>query len=265
MIYYPTSLSYLLRRVFSRFGSALPEAMKLAFFPAIGSGIFNHYYSVNLEDSSSKGFATSLVSGALRDVRGVWGSFIFFVGFLIVFRTNQAYNRFSEGLAALTAMKAQWVSSCGLISAFVKASSGHNIIKEQIVPGAAQDDIVCSDENNLKSAATGLGIKNTTRSSSDGSSFLQLYARLLSMLHAAALRELEASALKLGPSAQNQSELLYKWINELIIKEMTDSGCLNDVPEPLVDRVFEALGGGMAAYNEAYKVLSRVLVGSVTL
>merc|ERR1719428_1425978 len=52
----------------------------------------------------------------------VWSSFSVLVGFLIVFRTSQAYNRFWDGCTATHQMRAEWFDACSALVAFCRYS-----------------------------------------------------------------------------------------------------------------------------------------------
>merc|ERR1719265_2055108 len=82
----------------------------------------------------------------------IWGGFSFLVGFLVVFRTSQAYSRFWEGATQTHKMGAEWFDACSSLMAFCKHSD-------------ADREIILKFQN--------------------------LLVRLFSMLHAAALGEIE--------------------------------------------------------------------------
>merc|ERR1712216_321664 len=83
-----------------------------------------------------------------------WTTFSSLVGFLIIFRTSQAYARFWEGCTCAQLMRAEWFDSCSVLVAFCKTSN--------------------ADEKQL-------------------TNFRNLVVRLFSMLHAAALAAVEDS------------------------------------------------------------------------
>merc|ERR1719195_1646595 len=86
----------------------------------------------------------------LRETQA-WSGFSFLVGFLIVFRTSQAYSRFWEGCTASHQMRAEWFDACSSVVSFTKhTKAGPTEVKR----------------------------------------FKELLVRLTSMLHAAALAEL---------------------------------------------------------------------------
>merc|ERR1712048_1306450 len=52
----------------------------------------------------------------------IWGGFSFLVGFLVIFRTSQAYLRFWEGITSATRMSTEFFDSCSALIAFCKTS-----------------------------------------------------------------------------------------------------------------------------------------------
>merc|ERR1719221_1238788 len=54
----------------------------------------------------------------------MWQGFSWVVGFLIVFRTSMAYNRFWEGCTQLYRMRAEWMDACSSVFAFLKYRPG---------------------------------------------------------------------------------------------------------------------------------------------
>jgi len=53
----------------------------------------------------------------------LWGGFSFLVGFLIVFRTSEAYSRFWGGCTATHQMRAEWSDAASAIMSFCKHST----------------------------------------------------------------------------------------------------------------------------------------------
>jgi len=168
----------------------------------------------------------------------VWSSFTFLVGFLVVFRTSHAYNRFWEACASVHKMGAEWFDACSALIAYTKVSKA-----EQVTLIDFQNKVI----------------------------------RLFSLLHAVALAELEdldngaeefevqsfeMEIVDAGAFADEtllairdstcRVELVYQWIQSLIV-EAHDSGIL-DVPAPILTRSFQELSGGMVNFHEAIKV-----------
>lgn len=169
-----------------------------------------------------------------------FGGFTFLVGFLVVFRTSQAYSRFWDGTTSTHRMRAEWFDACSAIVAFTKYSV------------APETDI--------------LQFQNTL-------------IRLFSMLHAVALADIEdcnpegklestmafnfklidpasinsESLMKLK-ECESKVELIYQWIQQLIVENIKN-GVLG-IPPPILSRSFQEIANGMVAFHEAVKISS---------
>lgn len=170
-----------------------------------------------------------------------WSGFTFLVGFLIVFRTSQAYSRFWDGCTATHQMRAEWFDACSSLVSFCRYSK-------------------CCGELQL--------------------SFQHLLVRLFSMLHAAALAEIEdstgdpegggtaqafqyelldvnavdAESLKTVMECDSKVELIFQWIQQLLVDNIS-TGVLS-IPPPLLSRSFQELSNGMVAFHDAIKIAS---------
>jgi len=174
----------------------------------------------------------------LRETQA-WNGFSFLVGFLVVFRTSQAYNRFWDGCTATHQMRAEWFDACSALVAFCKHSK-------------ADDAAIFKFKNML--------------------------IRLFSMLHAAALAELEElnhdvedideitafsfdlidpagideASLRAVKGSHSKVELLFSWIQFLIVENI-DTGVLS-IPAPILSRAFQEIANGMVAFHDAVKI-----------
>lgn len=168
-----------------------------------------------------------------------WSGFSFLVGFLIVFRTSQAYNRFWDGCTATHQMRAEWFDACSALVSFCRHSK-------------AQEDLIMRFKNTL--------------------------IRLFSMLHAAALAELEElnadhdsfedikafsftlidpcgiddDSLRSVKESSSKVELIFEWI-QLLIVENIDTDVLS-IPAPILSRAFQEIANGMVAFHDAMKI-----------
>mmetsp|Transcript_57622 Transcript_57622/g.89698 ORF Transcript_57622/g.89698 Transcript_57622/m.89698 type:complete len:610 (+) Transcript_57622:83-1912(+) len=167
----------------------------------------------------------------------VWSGFSFLVGFLIVFRTSQSYNRFWDGCTSTHQMRAEWFDGCSSLLAFCRHSQ--------------------VSETNI------LVFQNTL-------------VRLFSMLHSAALAEIEdsssphiddvksfqfdlvdvegidAESLKAVKACEAKVELIFQWIQQLIVENI-NTGVLS-IPPPILSRSFQEIANGMVAFHDAMKI-----------
>mmetsp|Transcript_33271 Transcript_33271/g.77797 ORF Transcript_33271/g.77797 Transcript_33271/m.77797 type:complete len:722 (+) Transcript_33271:98-2263(+) len=170
-----------------------------------------------------------------------WGSVQFLVGFLIVFRTSQSYARFSDGCSYMHQMRAHWYAGCAAAVSFSRGS-----------------------ESEAEKKVT----------------FQHVLIRLVSMLHAVALAEVEDCSSKNDPTTvaafryplldasaldsqtleqirdcDSRVELAYQWIQNLLAENQAQSqGVLHDVPAPVLAVCVRSFFDGMVAFNEAIKV-----------
>lgn len=168
---------------------------------------------------------------------GAWSGFSFLVGFLIVFRTSQAYSRFWDGCVCTHQMRAEWFDSCAGICAF------------------------CT---------------NSKKDLEEIMNFKHLLIRLFSMLHAAALADIEdcskdsveyvkafslplidigsidAESLRAVKTSDCRVELIFAWIQQLVVVNI-ETGVLA-IPPPILSRAFQELSNGMVALHQAMKI-----------
>jgi len=183
---------------------------------------------------------TGVVSdGSVVNDNAAWSGFSFLVGFLIVFRTSQAYNRFWDGCTATHRMRAEWFDGCSAVVAFCK----HSQAASEVV-----HDFQCQ------------------------------LVRLFSMLHAVALAEIEDSngkckhiesvhafryplidvggvdseSLAVTKESEAKVELIFQWIQQHIVENIS-TGVLN-IPPPILSRAFQEVANGMVAFHDAMKI-----------
>lgn len=164
-----------------------------------------------------------------------WSGFSFLVGFLVVFRTSQAYSRFWDGCTSTHQMSAEWFDAASALVSFCKFSK------------AESEVIDC---------------------------FKQTLVRLFSMLHACALADIEDTeqqdrivaftyelidadaideqSLNVVRQSDSKVELVFTWIQQLVVENI-DTGVLT-IPPPILTRAFQELANGMIQFHEALKI-----------
>lgn len=217
------------RKICQTHGSVFPSAMIIALPCAVATAALRHLIT--------QGVIPDLRSpdSVMRDA-AAWSGFSFLVGFLVVFRTSQAYQRYWDGCASVYRMGAEWFDACSSLIAFCKIAK------------ASKKDVMT-----FKSTA----------------------ACLFSMLHSCALADLEDGnldknnrqsftyevlgaavvdhgTLKAVRDSSHKVELLYTWIQKWIVQAI-DTGVMA-IPAPILARVFAELGRGMIAYHDALEV-----------
>lgn len=224
MILYKGGWRHIPNRLFQYTGSTVPKSFLIALFPALAAGALKHFKPLEVD---------------ILTQTQAWSGFSFLVGFLVVFRTSQAYIRFNEGITTTHRMRAEWFDACTTIMSFTKFSK-------------------CEKEVAMR--------------------FKELFVRLVSMLNAAALTELEkrdehsraelwshhyrlidpegidSETLRTIKNADHRVELLFEWIQQLIVENI-ETGVLS-IPPPLLSRTFNLLSNGMTEFHNACKISS---------
>jgi len=168
-----------------------------------------------------------------------FGAFSELVGFVVVFRTAQANSRFWQGCTSAHKMRTHWFLAACTVMAFNRSGKGPRDQCWQF-----QDTLI----------------------------------RLLSMLHAMSLAEIEEinvnvpddtcikafefdsidpdgideETLKYLAACPSRVELLLSWIHNLLVESVHD-GTLN-MPGPVVSRIFHSMEMGTTAFYDAVKI-----------
>mmetsp|Transcript_92134 Transcript_92134/g.176551 ORF Transcript_92134/g.176551 Transcript_92134/m.176551 type:complete len:514 (-) Transcript_92134:9-1550(-) len=221
---------YFLFKIFHCTGSVFPKSLLVALPCALLTSCLTH-----LRNSGHAEFLRD-ESSVLKD-NAAWGGFSFLVGFLIVFRTSQSYNRFWDGCTSTHRMRAEWFDACSSLMAFCRYKTDHS-------------QPMVSFQNRL--------------------------VRLFSMLHAVALAEIEDNceegiddveafkyelidasgiddeSLQFVRDSSAKVELLFQWIQQLVVQNVSN-GVLS-MPPPILSRSFQELSNGMVAFHDAMKI-----------
>lgn len=160
-----------------------------------------------------------------------YSGFSFVVGFLLIFRTSQAYGRFWDGATKVNEMRSKWCDSYSSLIAFSRKSE------------KPQKEVL---------------------------HFQHVLLRLFSLLHSLALQRihgmydeafdiididgLEEHTMKILEKCpmNDRLDVVAMWIQQLIVDNL-DSGILN-VPGPVQSRVFQEMSNGMLAFNNTLKI-----------
>jgi len=232
MITYKRGRLHIIAKVFQCTGSVFPSAFCIALPCAVVTALVK----ILIDDGPLEHLSRDGENSILKD-NACWSGFTFLVGFLIVFRTSQAYNRFWEGCSSTHTMRAEWFDACSALCAFCKY---------------AKADM----EAVLR--------------------FQHLLIRLFSMLHAVALADIEdcnsdeseevqafgyelvdaqgldVDSLNAIKQSDAKVELTFQWIQQLIVENI-DNGVLH-IPPPILSRAFQEIANGMVAFHEAIKI-----------
>eukprot|EP00931_Biecheleriopsis_adriatica_P027163 TRINITY_DN16375_c0_g1_i2.p1 TRINITY_DN16375_c0_g1~~TRINITY_DN16375_c0_g1_i2.p1 ORF type:complete len:573 (+),score=80.89 TRINITY_DN16375_c0_g1_i2:65-1720(+) len=209
-------------------GSVFPKALRWA-LPNALLAILCHYFLNDTDVLSSIGLSSGKGSSSAEDgptllgmynVEKIWGSYTFVLGFLIVFRNNQAYSRFWQGANELAEIRGTWFDGVSLLFVFCNPSQD---MLEKV------------------------------------NSFQGLLAKLSSLLFMSALQQIcqleddQLEVLDLSgidpdridflKEAHEPVEVVMQWIQHLVVE--ADSDNVLSVAPPILSRVFQELSNGM--------------------
>eukprot|EP00930_Biecheleria_cincta_P037992 TRINITY_DN26103_c0_g1_i4.p1 TRINITY_DN26103_c0_g1~~TRINITY_DN26103_c0_g1_i4.p1 ORF type:complete len:501 (-),score=64.30 TRINITY_DN26103_c0_g1_i4:474-1976(-) len=203
-----------LTHVFGWKGSILPSAVCFALPNAVLAVLLHIYLGPDSNDHS--GFGELGIGGLDK----LWTGYTFVLGFLIVFRNNQAYSRFWDGANDLAELRGTWFNA---VSNLVSFCSPHVEKQEEV------------------------------------SRFQNLLVRLASMLYCAALQEIsdlddaslsvlsfdgiDRESLQYLGKSSHKCEVLMQWIQQLIVD--CNRNQIIDIPPPILSRVFQELSNGI--------------------
>mmetsp|Transcript_90870 Transcript_90870/g.261848 ORF Transcript_90870/g.261848 Transcript_90870/m.261848 type:complete len:611 (+) Transcript_90870:73-1905(+) len=206
-------------------GSVIPKAMCWAVPSALLAGIMHYLihtlYATELQDS---GFVSTAVTAG-----EVWQNYNFLVGFLLTFRTGQAYSRWWEGGTLLQEARGEWFNAYSSLIAFTTTNPER---REEV------------------------------------RDFHRLLATLMSLLYSSALYQvsqtdcitfaildsarIDAQHLQFLQNSHDKVEIVMQWIQRLITLHMSD-GILPMAP-PVISRVFQELSRGVVNVNNVRKI-----------
>lgn len=201
-------------------GSVLPKASVWAFscsmLSVLGHFIFQ-FYGFN-EDAE---VASSTLS--------VLGGFGFILGFLVVFRSQQAYSRWWEGGTLLQQLRGEWFNAFSALMAFCNEAP-------EFAPEVHK--------------------------------FRHRLARLMSLLYSSALQQVtttegavfelidlegfDIESMNFLDHTHDRCEVVLQWIQRLIV-EANEKEIIKVAP-PILSRVYNQLGNGIVNLNNARKI-----------
>ncbi|CAE7153816.1 unnamed protein product [Symbiodinium pilosum] len=173
--------------------------------------------------------ATLEVIGTGASEQGVFDGFTFVLGFLIVFRSQQAYSRWWEGGTLLQQLRGEWFNSYSCLIAFCSSSPEK---KEEVK--AFQHQLV-----RLYSLLYGCALQQVA--TMDEKTF-DLFG----------LDGFEPSSMAFLQGSHDRCEITLQWIQRLIVE--SDAKQILKIAPPILSRVFNELGNGIVNLNNARKI-----------
>lgn len=203
-------------------GSVFPKAFLWAAPNAILAVLLHIYARHDAEAEHPAGVN-------MGGVNILWAGYTSVLGFLMVFRNNQAYTRFWEGATLINQVRGEWFNAVSSLFAF--CSKSKEVTKEV-------------------------------------QAFQNILIRLFSMLYCSALQQvcdldddtleiiensgMDHASLKFLHESNDRCEVLVQWIQRLIV-DSQEQKVINIAP-PLLTRAFQELSRGIVNLNNARKI-----------
>jgi len=205
---------------FSLRGSVLPKACLTA-VPGALIAMLLHWFRTVYD------FQAEMQAGALGVT--ILGGFWFIFGFLIVFRSQQAYSRWWEGGTLLMKLRGEWFNAFSNTLAFLDSGSDR---KQEVLK--FEHTLV-----RLYSLLYGSAIMQISEGGEKAFQFMDVDG-------------MDVASLEYMKSAKDKPEIVLQWIQRLVY-EAHESKVITAAP-PLVARVFNQLGRGIVVLNDAKKI-----------
>lgn len=158
-----------------------------------------------------------------------FGSFITVLGFLVVFRSNQAWSRYWEGATLVQEVRGVWLNSVSAIFAFSSRKGD-----DQARVDAFQDLII---------RQMSLLFGEAMRLLTDEQEFVVLDQ---TGLDKDSVRFLDNGV----EDREGRCEVILQWVQRALV----DNSDILPIPPPIMSRVYQELGQGMVKINSARKI-----------
>jgi len=218
MIYY-TNGRWGISALFQLDGSVFPKAATVSLPCAIIAFFLIYFRDKDGDDEQQ-----------LAGAGVIWAGYNMLVGFLIVFRTNQAYSRFWEGTTLLHQVRGEWFNATSSVFAFCsnKPEKSEQVNEFQQIMVRLVSLLFCSAAHQVSSFEK-----------HDDFEVLDIYG-------------IDPTSLKHLRASPDRCETVLQWIQRLIIEGSQDGSL--DVPPPILSRVFQELSRGIVNLNNVRKI-----------
>jgi len=206
-------------------GSVFPRAL----FWAIPSAALAYgvAYLRNKSDGDHRDF--EIPESGIGTLATLWTTYSATLGFLLVFRTQQAYGRYIEGASLLRDMRSEWLNAVSSLNAF---SSRAKVMRPQVE--RFRHHLV-----RLVSLMCCCTLQSMADTEYDCLPVIDLEGLDMSSI----------AFLQSKVSKSQRSEIVMQWIQRLVI-EQSDIGVIN-VPAPILTPFFQEMARGAVAAAEA--------------
>lgn len=204
-------------------GAVFPKAFAWS-IPCAIAAIGLHHAKVHSDISSTTSTGT---------VSMTFGAFLTILGFMIVFRSSQAYSRYWEGATIIQKVRGEWFNTISSLMAFCskKPSDGDRVLEFQ------------HQMIRLMSLLFGTAISTITEETT--------YYEVMNQ-RGLDQRSIDFMLNEVPDFREGRCEVILYWIQRIIV-EGHSSGILT-IPPPILSRVFQELSRGVVSINSARKI-----------
>mmetsp|Transcript_116634 Transcript_116634/g.341385 ORF Transcript_116634/g.341385 Transcript_116634/m.341385 type:complete len:596 (+) Transcript_116634:89-1876(+) len=166
----------------------------------------------------------------------------FLIGFLVVFRSSQAYNRFWEGLSAINSMQGEWWDAASSLVAFCKCAK------------APFEEIILFQHTLLRliSMLNGCVLMELSAGFHRDEYEKQDISKRAFELELIDAEGIDSESLYCLNMQAEKVELIFQWIQQLVVE--ADCKDVFSVSDPILSRAFQELSNGMVQYRQASKI-----------
>jgi len=159
----------------------------------------------------------------------VFGGFTFILGFLVVFRSQQAYSRWWEGGTLLQQLRGEWFNSYSCLLAFCNHAP-----EKQVEVAAFQQQLV-----RLFSLLYGCALTQVSHMKVNNFELIGLDG-------------MDVQSVRYLQTCHDPCEIALQWIQRLIVE--SEQKAILKIAPPILSRVFNELGNGIVNLNNARKI-----------
>eukprot|EP00928_Gymnodinium_smaydae_P047593 TRINITY_DN31779_c0_g1_i1.p1 TRINITY_DN31779_c0_g1~~TRINITY_DN31779_c0_g1_i1.p1 ORF type:complete len:486 (-),score=90.23 TRINITY_DN31779_c0_g1_i1:224-1681(-) len=237
MITYTSGGIWYILKLFQMRGSVFPSSLMVAVPCAAISSVLKAIIQLGYLD------ALQAEDSITRQTQ-VWAGFSFLVGFLIVFRTSQAYQRFWNGSAATHKMRAEWFDACSSLISFCRFNLVDQAKSVQEASSTFQNTLV-----RLFSMLHACALAELEEINIDINSYEEVNAFHFDLIDPSGFDEDALAAIKHSTS---KVELVFSWIQFFVVDNIL-TGVLS-IPPPILSRAFNEIANGMVAFHDAIQI-----------
>mmetsp|Transcript_39083 Transcript_39083/g.112836 ORF Transcript_39083/g.112836 Transcript_39083/m.112836 type:complete len:550 (+) Transcript_39083:74-1723(+) len=201
-------------------GSVFPKAFILS-LPNAALAFLLHLYC--RQEETSDGILS------MNGVQTLWAGYSSVLGFLIVFRNNQAYTRFWEGATLINQIRGEWFNAVSSLVAFCNSAPDYTERVDDF-----KGTLIC-----LASMLYCSALQQVCELNDDTLEIIED-------------QTMDGESLMFMQNCNDRCEMILQWIQRLIV-ENEESKTIKIAP-PLLTRAFQELSRGIVNLNNARKI-----------